>query len=356
VLIAADEQESLARLRSALSIAWRIDIIGEAASGASAVDAAATLHPDVVVLHLGSSDMSVDASRSVRERAPDSRVIIVFPGYPSDEDVAHALSAGVVGYILERDVTDLPRAAKTVGVEGKSYVSFLLGGAFLKAGRLVEYNLPPGVRRSPWPWLEGMYEKFRQEGRALRVLIAVDDPEFAGWLRSGLSGADDIDIAGEAVSADDAVAASRTLRPDVMFLDIGESVMTTLRTVAKLHDAAPETKIVAFVPPGPQREVAEAVGALRHLGIDGCLVRKMSDDDVGAIAWLVLAGEQPLHPELYRAWLFGMDPKPGDPRYRLQQMLLRVPDEHLAALVETPLRKDIQRVAALRAAAGRDDR
>src|SRR5690606_38048740 len=76
----------------------------------------------------------------------------------------------------------------------------------------------PSVRRTT-----GMTTRPRAdapEGARTRVLIADDQALFREGLRTLLSTRDDIEVAGEAGTGDEAVALAETLQPDVVLMDL----------------------------------------------------------------------------------------------------------------------------------------
>ena len=83
---------------TALRLRGGFEVVGEAGDGAAAVEAAAALVPDVVVLDLGLPDIAgTEVIRLLRERSPDSR-IVVFTGR-DDSDAQHA----VEGFVRKDD-------------------------------------------------------------------------------------------------------------------------------------------------------------------------------------------------------------------------------------------------------------
>lgn len=89
------------------------EVAGEAASGAEAVEQAARLVPDVVLMDLIMPGMDgVEATRQVKKVSPRSQ-IVVLTSYHEDEHIFPALKAGAISYIL-KDVkmTELADAAK----------------------------------------------------------------------------------------------------------------------------------------------------------------------------------------------------------------------------------------------------
>lgn len=96
---------------------------GEAESMASARAEVARLEPDVVLLdlRLGDGD-GLDLARELRETHPQVRVVALSQ---NDEQLyAHrALQAGVRGYVMKSEATEVLHAAITAVVAGEVYVS-----------------------------------------------------------------------------------------------------------------------------------------------------------------------------------------------------------------------------------------
>lgn len=74
----------------------------------------------------------------------------------------------------------------------------------------------------------------------VRVVIADDHPIFRDGLRRLLEAEPDLSVVGEAVDAEDAIRLARTLRPDIMLLDVAMprvSGLEALETLSKTNDA-----------------------------------------------------------------------------------------------------------------------
>ena len=81
------------------------DVVGEAADGAEAIELAARLLPDVILMDLRMPGVNGAAAiRALAERHVPSRVLVLTT-YDSDSDVVPAIEAGATGYLLK----DSPR-------------------------------------------------------------------------------------------------------------------------------------------------------------------------------------------------------------------------------------------------------
>lgn len=89
------------------------EVVGWAGDGAEAVETAAALDVDVVLMDLRMPRMSgVEAIRLLAERAPDVRVLVLTT-FDSDADVLPAVEAGATGYLLKDSPReDLVRAVR----------------------------------------------------------------------------------------------------------------------------------------------------------------------------------------------------------------------------------------------------
>ncbi len=98
-----------------LESASDIEVVGEAADGDEVVDMVERTRPDVVLMDLRMPRVDgIEATRRVRERFPDVRVLVL-TAYADDHRVLEAVRAGASGYLLkdveERDLHEAVRAA-----------------------------------------------------------------------------------------------------------------------------------------------------------------------------------------------------------------------------------------------------
>jgi len=97
---------------SALIDSWpEMSVVGEASDGLEAVDKAARLAPDVVLMDLVMPRMGgVEAIDQIVQHDPDARVLVL-SSFSEDEQVTRAIQAGALGYLLkESSSSDLVQA------------------------------------------------------------------------------------------------------------------------------------------------------------------------------------------------------------------------------------------------------
>lgn len=98
-------------LRAFLRLQPDLEVIGEAADGATALEVAVSLQPDVVLLDLlmpNGDGLSV--LRTLRERVPVARVMVL-TSYADDAQLFAAMDAGAAGYMLKDVEPDALAAA-----------------------------------------------------------------------------------------------------------------------------------------------------------------------------------------------------------------------------------------------------
>jgi NarL family two-component system response regulator LiaR len=92
-----------------------IQIVGEAANGAEAVEQARRLVPDVVLMDLVMPIMNgIEATRQIKQETPSVN-ILVLTSFSTNDKVIPSLNAGAIGYLLKDSTpADLVRAIHQV--------------------------------------------------------------------------------------------------------------------------------------------------------------------------------------------------------------------------------------------------
>jgi DNA-binding NarL/FixJ family response regulator len=82
------------------------ELVGTAATGAEAVRAAVTLHPDVLVMDIQMPDLTgIEATREIVRAAPEVAVLMLTM-FDDDDSVFAAMRAGARGYVLKGAAPD----------------------------------------------------------------------------------------------------------------------------------------------------------------------------------------------------------------------------------------------------------
>ena len=104
VLIVDDHQVVRRGLRTFLELHDDLDVVGEAGDGLEAVEQAAALRPDVVLMDIVMPRLDgIEATRRIKEQSAAVGVIAL-TSFAGDDQVLPALEAGAASYLL-KDVT-----------------------------------------------------------------------------------------------------------------------------------------------------------------------------------------------------------------------------------------------------------
>jgi DNA-binding NarL/FixJ family response regulator len=119
ILLVDDQRLMREGLRTLLELEAGLEVVGEADDGLAALAAYEALLPDIVLMDIRMPNLDgVNATRRLRERWPQARVIILTT-FDDDEYVFEGLRAGAQGYLL-KDVSgaELAEAIRTVAAGG----------------------------------------------------------------------------------------------------------------------------------------------------------------------------------------------------------------------------------------------
>ena len=125
VRLAIVDDHSLVRdgLRARLSVVADFEVIGEAASGEEALELAATLAPDLMLVDVGMRGMNgIELATRLRLRHPAIRVLMLSM-YDNREYVRSAIRAGARGYVLKESPSEEIVAAIDAVCAGGHYFS-----------------------------------------------------------------------------------------------------------------------------------------------------------------------------------------------------------------------------------------
>lgn len=175
VLLADDHPVYRDGLAGLLGATTDLVVVGRAATGREAVELAASLAPDVVVLDLNMPELNgVDAARQIVGTSPHTAVLILTM-YDDDALVFQAIQAGARGYVLKSANPDTVLTAVRSVAHGEA----IFGAAL--AQRLSQWFGAIDSRRGPFVQLTP------RENEALG-LIARGWPNPAIGERMGVSG------------------------------------------------------------------------------------------------------------------------------------------------------------------------
>ncbi|MEU7059911.1 response regulator transcription factor [Streptomyces sp. NPDC046197] len=122
-------------LRGMLQSAPGFTVLGEASNGVEAVEKAAVLDPDVILMDLRMPGGSgVDAIRELARRGARAKVLVLTT-YDTDSDTLPAIEAGATGYLLKDAPRDELFTAVRAAAEGRTVLSPAVASRLVSAVR-----------------------------------------------------------------------------------------------------------------------------------------------------------------------------------------------------------------------------
>jgi NarL family two-component system response regulator LiaR len=134
VLLVDDHAVVREGLRAFLALQQGLEIVGEAADGAEAVEQAQRLAPDVILMDLVMPGLDgVGAMQELRVQAPDSRVIVL-TSFLEDERLLPAIQAGAAGYLLKNvEPSVLAEAIRVAHAGGQAIIDPTVASRLVQA-------------------------------------------------------------------------------------------------------------------------------------------------------------------------------------------------------------------------------
>jgi two-component system, NarL family, response regulator NreC len=128
----------------------------------------------------------------------------------------------------------------------------------------------------------------------IRVLIVDDHPVVRSGLKSLLDAEDDIEAVGEAGTMQEAVFRSRSLKPDVVLMDVVMPGGSGIEATPAVLNEAPDAKVLILSMQDDPSYVRESFAA----GASGYVLKEAADEEVVTAVREVAAGGNYVHPSL----------------------------------------------------------
>jgi DNA-binding NarL/FixJ family response regulator len=105
ILVVGDHKEWRQQICSVLAAQPELEVIGEASDGLEAVQKAAGLKPDLILLDIGLPGLNgIEVARRICQQSPGVKILFV-SGNNDPELIRGAPSNGAQGYVLKVDVS-----------------------------------------------------------------------------------------------------------------------------------------------------------------------------------------------------------------------------------------------------------
>ncbi len=143
----------------------------------------------------------------------------------------------------------------------------------------------------------------------IHVLIADDHPVVRQGLKALIGVQDGMEVIGEAVDGEEAVAKARTLKPDVILLDLVMPLKDGVEAIAEIKSENPEARILVLTSFGEDEKIFAAIegGAL------GFLLKESPPDQLIAGIQEVYEGRSSLDAKAVRAVVARLQRPAPDP-------------------------------------------
>lgn len=121
-----------------------------------------------------------------------------------------------------------------------------------------------------------------------RILLVDDHALVRGGVRALIDGFDGFAVVGEAADGREALAAARTLAPDIVVMDIGMPGLNGLDATLRIRQACPATVVLALSMHAGEHYVSEALRA----GARGYVVKDAAPEELERALRTVAAGRR----------------------------------------------------------------
>jgi DNA-binding NarL/FixJ family response regulator len=159
--------------------------------------------------------------------------------------------------------------------------------------------------------------------QAVRVLIVDDDHLMRAGLRAVLSSDESVQVVGEAADGRAAAHRVRSLRPQVVLMDVRMPDVDGIRATREVLAAAPDVKVMILTTFEQDDYIFGALAA----GASGFLLKRTSPEELIEAIRVVAAGDSLLSPSVTRRVIDRMASQPGPDTASAERLAALTPRE-----------------------------
>ena len=127
---------------------------------------------------------------------------------------------------------------------------------------------------------------------SIRILIADDHPVVRKGIKALLSTEPGLEVIGEAADGEQAVTKARTLKPDVILMDLSMPRKDGVQAISEIRQKVPGVKILVLTSFAEDKRIIAAIEA----GALGYLLKESSPHELVRAVRTVYRGDSSLHP------------------------------------------------------------
>jgi len=128
--------------------------------------------------------------------------------------------------------------------------------------------------------------------QTIRILIADDHPVVRKGLKALLNTEPGLEVVGEAADGEQAVTKARTLKPDVILMDLSMPRKDGVQAISEIRQEVPGVKILVLTSFAEDKRIIAAIEA----GALGYLLKESSPHELVRAVRTVYRGDSSLHP------------------------------------------------------------
>ena len=147
-------------------------------------------------------------------------------------------------------------------------------------------------------------------GGPIRVLVADDHPVFRRGMRAILGAEEEIELVGEAMDGEEAVALALELRPDVILMDLNMPGVSGIEATRRVLEAGPDTAVLMLT----MFEDDKSIFAAMRAGAHGYVLKGADGAETLRAIRAVANGEAIFSPEITRRLTGYFAAPDGEPR------------------------------------------